>query len=96
MRFCSSTEGFTLRITPDSRNSVEVVVSGTKRVRSYDLSDGTLLWECGGLSQNVVATPVANENMVYVAGVDQATLNGIRVDPNGKHSSPRPGSGTAE
>ncbi|MDP6357676.1 MAG: PQQ-binding-like beta-propeller repeat protein, partial [Planctomycetota bacterium] len=38
---------------------VQVVVSATGRVRSYDLSTGKVIWECGGLSRNVVATPVA-------------------------------------
>jgi outer membrane protein assembly factor BamB len=46
---------------------VQVIVSGTERVRAYDLQDGHLIWECGGLSQNVVASPVAANGMVYVA-----------------------------
>jgi outer membrane protein assembly factor BamB len=45
----------------------QVVISATKRVRSYDLTNGDLLWECGGLSRNVVASPVAADGLVYVA-----------------------------
>ena len=44
----------------------QVVVCGTTRVRAYDLADGRVIWECGGLSANVVATPVAADGMVYV------------------------------
>jgi outer membrane protein assembly factor BamB len=45
----------------------QVVIAATRRVRGYDLSDGRLIWECGGLSGNVVATPVAADGIVYVA-----------------------------
>lgn len=45
----------------------QVVISATKRVRSYDLASGTLLWECAGLSRNVVSSPVAGHGMV-IAG----------------------------
>ena len=43
----------------------QVVVSATKRVRSYDLASGKLLWECSGLSRNVVSSPVAGFGMVF-------------------------------
>jgi outer membrane protein assembly factor BamB len=43
----------------------QVVVSATSRVRSYDLASGALLWECAGLSRNVVSSPVAGHGMVF-------------------------------
>ena len=43
----------------------QVIISATKRVRSYDLKTGTLLWECAGLSRNVVSSPVAGHGMVF-------------------------------
>ncbi len=43
----------------------QVIVSGTKRTRAYDLADGRVLWECGGLSSNIVASPVAADGMVF-------------------------------
>ena len=42
----------------------QVVISATKRVRGYDLATGALLWECAGLSRNVVSSPVAGHGMV--------------------------------
>ena len=36
----------------------QVIVSATKRVRGYDLATGTQLWECAGLTDNVVSSPV--------------------------------------
>ncbi len=45
----------------------QVIVSATGRVRGYDLKDGAVIWECGGLSGNVVASPVSANGIVHVA-----------------------------
>ncbi len=60
---------------------VQVVVAATKRVRGYDIRDGTLLWECAGLTDNVVASPVFHRGIV-VAGNSYYTqaMLGIRLD----------------
>lgn len=44
----------------------QVIVGGTTRVRGYDINDGKFIWECGGLSGNVVATPIAYDGMLFV------------------------------
>jgi len=49
------------------RGKPQVIVAATGRVRGYDLANGEVIWECGGLSGNVVATPVAARGVVYVA-----------------------------
>jgi outer membrane protein assembly factor BamB len=41
----------------------QVITSGSNRVRSYDLASGELIWECGGLGSNPIATPVVFENL---------------------------------
>jgi len=43
----------------------QVIVSGTERVRGYDLASGAVIWACGGMSGNVVASPVAADGMVF-------------------------------
>jgi len=45
----------------------QVIVSATKRVRGYDLATGALLWECAGLTDNVVSSPVYTDGVV-IAG----------------------------
>jgi outer membrane protein assembly factor BamB len=45
----------------------QVVISATKRVRGYDLATGAQLWECAGLTDNVVSSPVAYQRLV-IAG----------------------------
>ena len=44
----------------------QAIVCGTNRVRSYDLSNGDVIWECGGMSANIVATPVSADGILYV------------------------------
>jgi len=59
----------------------QVIVSGTNRVRSYDLATGKVIWECGGLSRNVVASPVAGDGMVYTtSSYDKKAMLAIRLD----------------
>jgi outer membrane protein assembly factor BamB len=60
---------------------VQVIISGTSRVRGYDLADGRVIWECGGLSANVVATPVAGNGFVYAgSSYDKRALLAIKLD----------------
>ncbi len=59
----------------------QLVIAGTSRVRGYDLESGTVLWECGGLSANIVATPVAGDGMVFVgSSYEIRAMMGIRLD----------------
>lgn len=45
----------------------QVIVAGTARIRAYDLDTGDVIWKCGGLSSNVVATPVAAHGVLIAA-----------------------------
>ena len=42
-------------------------MSATKRVRGYDLATGAQLWECAGLTDNVVSSPVYADGVI-IAG----------------------------
>lgn len=58
----------------------QIVVSATKKIRGYDAVTGGLIWECGGLSRNVVASPVAGEGLVFAANsYDWQALLAIRL-----------------
>jgi outer membrane protein assembly factor BamB len=46
----------------------QVIVSATKRVRGYDLTNGAQLWECAGLTENVVSSPVYDGKGIVIAG----------------------------
>ena len=44
----------------------EIITSGTRKIRAYDL-DGKLLWELGGMSSIVIPTPFAQGGLLYLA-----------------------------
>lgn len=51
----------------ESKGKPQVIVSATKRVRGYGLATGSQLWECAGLTENVVSSPVYYDGLV-IAG----------------------------
>jgi outer membrane protein assembly factor BamB len=59
----------------------QVVVSATKRVRGYDIQNGRQIWECAGLTDNVVSTPV-HRNGIVIAGNSyyQQAMVAVRLD----------------
>ncbi len=50
----------------ETERGPEIVTSGTRKVRSYDL-DGHLLWELGGMSSIVIPTPFARHGLLFLA-----------------------------
>lgn len=62
----------------------QVIVNGTKRVRSYDLDTGEVLWECGGQTVNAIPSPVATNDMAIVmSGYQGANAVAIPLDAKG-------------
>lgn len=62
----------------------QIVVTGTKRSRGYDAQTGQSIWECGGQTENVIPTPVANKEMVYcISGFRGAKLQAIKLGRTG-------------
>lgn len=54
-----------LVVTVDGRP--QVITSATNRIRSYDLTSGSMLWHVGGMTGNVTPSPVAAEGTAYFA-----------------------------
>ncbi len=62
----------------------QVVTDASSKIRSYDLATGKLLWECGGLTANVIPSPVAGDGMVYsMSGFRSNALLAIRLGRTG-------------
>lgn len=58
-----------------------LIVAGTNRVRAFTPATGKVIWECGGLSSNIVATPVAADGMLFVgSSYEKKALLAIRLD----------------
>ena len=51
----------------EHKGKIQVIVSGTNRVRSYDIQNGKVLWACGGQTVNTIPSPVSGLDKVYVA-----------------------------
>jgi outer membrane protein assembly factor BamB len=63
---------------------LQVVVSATGRIRSYDLATGKPIWECAGLTSNVIPSPVAGDGLVYaMSGFRGNALFAIRLGKSG-------------
>jgi outer membrane protein assembly factor BamB len=61
--------------------SAQVIIPGTARIRGYDLATGKILWECGGLSSNIVASPVYENGMLFAgSSYDKRALLGIKLE----------------
>jgi len=48
------------------KGSPQLVTSATNKIRSYNLENGEVLWECGGLTRNVIPSPIYAHGMVYL------------------------------
>ena len=62
----------------------QVVVTATGKIRCYDVASGEVVWECGGLTRNVIPCPVADESTVYcMSGFQGNALLAIRLGRTG-------------
>jgi outer membrane protein assembly factor BamB len=68
----------------DFKGRKQVVVSASGKVRSYDLADGRLIWECAGLGMNTIPQPVRQDDLVFVmSGYNNPKLMAIRLGREG-------------
>lgn len=73
---------WTTPIIAEHAGQAQVIISGSERLRAYDLEKGTLIWECRGLSvENVVASPVAGHGLVFTGSTyDNPGILAIRLE----------------
>jgi outer membrane protein assembly factor BamB len=77
----SASEGRTTQARSASEGPAQLIVPGTARIRGYDLATGKVLWECGGLSSNIVASPVYADGLLFAgSSYDKRALLAIRLD----------------
>ncbi len=68
----------------EKNGQAQVVVSATRKIRSYDPADGKVIWECGGLTRNVIPCPVTDNDMVYcMSGFQGNALLAIKLGQTG-------------
>jgi outer membrane protein assembly factor BamB len=62
----------------------QVIANGSNRIRAYDLADGKLLWECGGMTRNPIPSPVISGDVVYLmSGYQGTAARAIRLGGQG-------------
>ena len=49
----------------ENEGKPQIIVSATRRVRGYDPATGAQIWECAGLTDNVVSSPVYGHGMIF-------------------------------
>jgi len=63
---------------------VQVITNASRRVTSYDLATGKVLWECGGQVANVTPSPVPfGDNVICMSGYRGSAALAISLDSMG-------------
>jgi outer membrane protein assembly factor BamB len=68
----------------EHNGKTQVIIGATDSIRSYDLKSGKQLWEAGGLTANVIPSPVSIGDMVFLtSGYRGNSLKAIRLGASG-------------
>ena len=68
----------------EHRGQVQVITAASNKIRSYDLENGDILWECSGLTGNVTPCPVVEGDVVYcMSGYEGHALLALPIDQKG-------------
>jgi outer membrane protein assembly factor BamB len=68
----------------DYQGRKQLIVSGLKRMRSYDLKSGELIWACGGLMPSAIPSPVSDgKNVYFMTGYLGPVIYAIPLDSTG-------------
>ncbi len=57
---------WTTPLVVEVAGKLHAIVAGTNRTRAYDAHTGDVIWEAGGLTDNVIPAPVTGHGLVYV------------------------------
>lgn len=75
---------WTTPLVTEHAGATQVIVTADNKVRSYDITNGDLIWECGGLGLNAVPMPVRHRDTVIVmTGHRNPNMLAIRLDRKG-------------
>ncbi|HEY7154412.1 MAG TPA: PQQ-binding-like beta-propeller repeat protein [Gemmataceae bacterium] len=66
------------------KDRTQIILTATKRIHSYDLADGHVLWQCGGLTVNCIPSSVRfNDSVICMSGYKGAAAFRIPLDAAG-------------
>jgi outer membrane protein assembly factor BamB len=76
--------GWSTPLVVEFRGTRQLVTNGKNRVRSYNLRNGELLWQCGGQASNITPSPVATSDTVYcMSGYRGSALYALPLNASG-------------
>ena len=62
----------------------QVITAASKRIRSYDLDDGSIIWQCSGLTGNVTPCPVIEgDTVVCMSGYQGYSVMALPLSAKG-------------
>jgi outer membrane protein assembly factor BamB len=68
----------------EHEGKAQAIVSATGKIRSYDIATGKVIWECRGMTKNVIPSPVAEKGVVYcMSGFQGNALLAIKLGGSG-------------
>jgi outer membrane protein assembly factor BamB len=68
----------------DYKGHTQIILPGTKYIRSYDLADGRVIWQCGGLTVNCIPSPLHfDDSVICMSGYRGAAAFRIPLDATG-------------
>ena len=71
-------------VTAEVNGKMQVIVSATKFIRSYDLRTGDVIWQCCGQTANVIPSPIVAFGMVFcTSGFRGSSLQAIELGRTG-------------
>ncbi len=53
----------------------QVITSATNKIRSYNLEDGEVIWECSGMTRNVIPSSITMDDKLYFLKVNNGYLS---------------------
>lgn len=76
--------GWSTPLIVDVAGKPQVVVNATGKIRAYDLTGGSEVWSCSGMTANAIPTPVAANGVLFAtSGFRGAALMAIRLGRSG-------------
>ncbi len=68
----------------EHRGKTQIITAASNFIRSYDLENGDVIWQCGGLTGNVTPCPIVDGDVVYcMSGYEGYSLLALPLDAKG-------------
>ena len=68
----------------EHRGRTLAILNGTNRARAYDMAEGKVVWEVGGMTTNAIPSPLVAEGVAYItSGYGRGIVVAVPLDATG-------------